>query len=278
MVWRYLDLHWPRRAHPEKGRLPFWRRPARICCAKELAKVSPGSCWVATCLLPMVEEIDLSPGEGEVRPRSLGLGVYLCRGQFRDSFASRTKKNGQSWKAGSEQQVCCCTLVQPTPKVYGPGCLTKAEPPRKFPYRPVIGTAAPRRPPPPGRPAGKRPGAVPLPARPLPIQLSSPVSIPSHPRHPRRPPLPAPLKLKAPSDRRSPHRAPGITDLIFSFSQHSLATPSFLSSLQLPSAVARKLPSGDRPPLGLSGNFSLLVATTKRQLDCALHHTTGSLL
>lgn len=185
----------------------------------------------------MVEEIDLcdlSPGEGEVRSRSLGLGVYLCRGQFRDSFASRTKKNGQSWKAGSEQQVCCCTLVQPTPKVYGPGCLTKAEPPRKFPYRPVIGTAAPRRPPPPGRPAGKRPGAVPLPARPLPIQLSSPVSIPSHPRHPRRPPLPAPLKLKDPSDRRSPHRAPGITDLIFSFSQHSLATPSFLSSLQPP--------------------------------------------
>lgn len=53
---------------------------------------------------------------------------------------------------------------------------------------------------------------------------------------------------------------------------------SFLSVLPPTALRCRaKAPLGDRPPLGLSGNFSLLVATTKRQLDCALHHTTGSL-
>lgn len=170
----------------------------------------------------MVEEIDLcdqGPGEDEVRSRSLGLEFCCGRGQFRDSFASRTKMNSQSWNAGREQQVCCCTLVQPTLKVYWTRMPHQGGATQKIPlsagYRNCRST-------PPTSPWAARRASALAPSHCPPARCPSSfpvlsVSIPSHPRHPARPPLPAPLKLNGPSYRRAPHRAPGITDRIFLF-------------------------------------------------------------
>jgi len=164
----------------------------------------------------MVEEIDLCDQslEGEVQIVGAWGFVLVVVSPETASLLEQKK----SWKSSGKLEgsnVCCCALVQPPSKFTGPGCLTKAEPPRKF----LIGLLselplhAAHLPWPPG---GQAPWCRPI-ARPSPIQLSSPVSIPSHPRHPARPPLPAPPKLKGPSYRRTPHRAPGLADPNFSF-------------------------------------------------------------
>jgi len=84
----------------------------------------------------------------KVRSRSLGLGFCFGRGQSRDSFASRTKKELEKlWKAGREQRLLLRSCSTPL-KVYWTRMPHQGGATQKIPYRPVIGTAAPRRPPP----------------------------------------------------------------------------------------------------------------------------------